>query len=103
MTQLDLFASQKIPIEHWWKVCWNWPGPEVGRYCQVNNITAEREDNGQQTYAYCMRCRIIKQLPDERYLVEVDNPGITWMAGRLILPKENIWPSTRDMMAAQRR
>jgi hypothetical protein len=97
MTQGELFAPEKIPIEYWWNVCWNWPGPEVGGYCQVNNITAEQEDNGQQTYAYCLRCRILKQLPDGRYLVEVDNPGITWTAGRLLLPNDNIWPSVKDL------
>jgi hypothetical protein len=100
VTQGELFVPQKIPIEHWWKTCWNWPGPEIGGYCQVNDITAEREDNGQHTYAYCMRCRILRQLPDGRYLVEVDNPGIFWKQGRLILPKENIWPSVKDITRA---
>jgi len=97
MTQGELFAPQKIPIEYWWKTCWNWPGPEVGGYCQVHDLTAEREDNGQQTYAYMLRCRVLERLPDGRYLVEVDNPGIGWKQGRLILPKDNIWPSVQDI------
>jgi len=96
MIQLDLFR-ERHPIEYWWKVCWNWDGPEVGGYCQVNRITAERADGAGDIYAYMLRCRILEQLPDGRYLVEVDTPRITWMAGRLILDRDNIWPSVKDL------
>jgi hypothetical protein len=100
MVQGELFEPEKIPIEYLWEVCWNWPGPEVGGYCQVNEITAKLADGTGSIYAYMLRCRILEQLPDGRYLVEVDNPEITWTAGRLILPKDNIWPPTRDLIKA---
>jgi len=96
MTQGELFEPAKIPIEYWWNVCWNWPGPEVGEYCQVHNLTAERANDGQEIYAYMLQCLVLEQLPDGRYLVTVDEPGIGWQYGmELILPKDNIWPPVK--------
>lgn len=103
--QLDLFAEAVSTPEFYWRICWGWDGPEVGGYCEVNEITAERADGSGDVYCYGELCRILEALPGGRWLVEIamgEFHGKPWAKDgmRLILPKSNIWPPVRMLQDA---
>jgi hypothetical protein len=101
--QLDLFErrEERLPPEYFWKICWGWAGPRVGEYCEVNNLLADLADGTGTIYCYMERCRIIEALPGEQWLAEIDmgefEPRWGKNGTKLILPKDNIWPSVRDL------
>lgn len=99
------FAESKALVTHkrHWQVCWNWAGPEVGGFCEVNTPIVDTDD-GKQLYAYMERCRLLELRPDGRWLVEIamgEVHGEPWYKDgtRLLLRVLDIWPPTRDLAA----
>jgi hypothetical protein len=99
--QLELFSNveDEKPIEYWWEICWGWEGPEIGGYCEVNNLLA-KEESGNVAYHYCETCKILDRLSDGNYLVIIAEEAVTGRpfindGTKLILPKENIWPPVK--------
>jgi hypothetical protein len=116
--QLNLFADtrQRDALESHkesWRYCWNWDGPEVGGYCQLDVICATLEtpyahpDTGAlitQTYAYMERCRLIEKRADGKWLAVIDMGivhGEPWYKNgtRIIMDELEVWPSVRDINA----
>ena len=101
MTQLELFAPAPRSPEFWWRVCWDWDGPEVGNLCEVGDCVAERADGAGLLYCYMEQCRVLEAMPDDRWLVEIEmHAGWAKNGTRLILGKSEIWPPTRALREA---
>jgi hypothetical protein len=103
--QLDLFAEPPKPPEFYWRICWDWDGPEIGGFCDVNPIIARRADGSGSIYCYGEQCRILEALPSDEWLVEIamgEVWGKPWYKDgtRLILAKNDIWPPTRQLRRA---
>lgn len=103
MQQTEMFETERMPIElqhiESWKICWGWNGPVAGEYCQVNTPIVEKE-NGERLYCYMERCKLIMEMIDGRWLVEIDMPlqnGKQWSKNgtRLLLGITDIWPNCR--------
>ncbi len=104
--QLDLFLEKKPP-EYWWKACWDWDGPVVGGYCEINTPIV-RKENGETLYCYMEQCRVLEIRADGKVLAEIamdDQDGKPWPKNgtRLLLTRDDIWPPTRQLRLKSER
>lgn len=98
--QLELFAPPQPSRRDFWRICWDWDGPEVGGFCEVGSICGELADGSGTLYCYMEQCRVLEALPDGRWLVEIamgEVWGKPWSKDgtRLVLAEDEIWAPTR--------
>jgi hypothetical protein len=120
--QLSLFSQLDIDeqlAEHRasWRYCWDWDGPTVGGFCQVNQCIAKlyepihdpkHRDVQFTIYAYMERCRLLKQLESGEWLAVIEMGivhGKPWHKdGTLVVLDDlNIWPPVQDLIKEQEK